>query len=96
MLFKRKKKQLRVVQIANVEWTKEDGSFTKTFVCSPTFKKLVAALNGYLVNNILRGAGDEYRRGYLACMADITNIGNVEDPVEDSKELVSMQEFEDD
>lgn len=98
MLFKRKKQKriLRVVQIAKLEWTKDDAIFIKTLVLSQSFVKLKAILHGYLVSNILAGAPDDYRRGYLAAITDIENIGNAEESIEDSDKMVSMQSFEDD
>lgn len=97
MRFRKKKRHpLKVVRIARVEWDQEDALSVKQLVKSPTFLKLVAVLNGYLVTNILRGVNDSFRRGYLACMADIQNIGNAEAPLEDSAEQVSMQDLDED
>lgn len=97
-LLRSKKKApcVRLIQIAKQEWTKDDGTFIKHLVDSLTFPRLKAVLNQYLINSILRGVSDDYRRGYLDCMANLEAIGRVDNPIEDSGELVSMQEFDDD
>ena len=92
----KKKQPIQVLKIAKSEWTQEDTALLKQFASTTTFHKLDSLLNGYLVANILQGAGDGFRCGFLACLANIINVANAEPELEDSEHLTSMQHFYDD
>ena len=91
--LRKKKSSLRVLHIAKPDWGEEDALIVRQLVKSPTFPRLVAILNGFLIQNMINNpTTDEGRTAYLRAIQDIANIGNFEKPVADSDEMVTMAE----
>jgi len=80
------------VRIAREEWTAANADLARQFVKSTTFERLNNILNGYLVDDILKGADDGFRRGYLGCLMQLRAFGEDASPVPDSDETETMQD----
>lgn len=93
LLWKRKKEaDPSVVKIARQEWTGADMEFLSSFLKSNTFKKFGAVMDGYLVQQLLRGQSQEFRSGWQTCMKQIAQFELEDaDELEDDERSISMQ-----
>ena len=88
----RGKEPVRVVRIAQQEWTQDDMAFARSFFSGGTFKRVKAFCDEQLVKLMLDGrASEEYRNGWIDCQRQYEAFANVEDEGRDSPETTSMQ-----
>lgn len=95
MRFGRKKKKFRLLRIAVEEWTEANAQLASDYVKTETWRRQKSILHGILVQRILRGESDDYRRGYHDAIEDISAHGREQHPIQDSKETTTIQSEDD-
>lgn len=95
MLFSRKRRAKIVpLRIAKEEWTAANADLTRAFVGTDTFRRLKSVLHAYLLQHILGGESEDYRRGYMTAVEQISAFGNELPAQEDDDKQTTMQDVE--
>lgn len=91
---KNKEENIRIIRIYQELWLREDMTIAAAFLKSPTFVKMIAWCNQQLLVMILHhGASEEYRKGYIDALSHIQSFNMNPPPLEDSREVTTMQDL---